>query len=84
MCHQAKLTELAVAVKLSLILLLPAFAHAECVVCEVGLCREEGGGVKGQAARLRASQGEHRRGIKTQASPSSAWGRRRRRRRWHV
>lgn len=34
-------TKLAVAVILSLLLLLPAFAHAESIMCEVGLCREE-------------------------------------------
>jgi len=34
-------TELTVAVILSLLLLLPALAHAEGVVCEVGVCGEE-------------------------------------------
>lgn len=34
-------TKLTVAVILSLILLLPALAHAEGIMCEVGLCGEE-------------------------------------------
>lgn len=50
-----RLTKLAVAVKLSLILLFPAFTRAESVVCEVRLCGEEK-----QRRRTCEKDGQHR------------------------
>lgn len=90
-------TKLTVAIILSLLFLLPAFAHAEGIMCEVGLCREkdkqrigwrDGKKKKWLSAMPRTEPDSHssviRKGqgchYKTQASHSSAWGRRR----WYV
>lgn len=77
------LTKLAVAVILPLLLLLPALAYAEGIMCEVGLCGEEEGkqrtGWRDEKKRVTVCHSGVIRGkgqgcdYKTQASHSSAW-----------